>query len=873
MRVFFAFAVRVVGLMLAIVVLQGPSKTAGSPWATARSHATVLRLPPRPSAARFAPRAVPSMNYYVAISAGGGAVANFGADSGYSGTSQTSHVSNVIDTSGLTNPAPQAIYEHERYGNFTYTVPGLTAGVQYAVRLHFAEYFWYVPRGRIFDVAINGTRVLTNFDIFSAAGGANKAIVEQFTAAANASGQIAITFSTVADNAKVSGIEVLPVYSPGSAGAPQYVNAGGAAILNYSADKGFLGGTASFTASPMSTAGTSNPAPVAVYKSERYGNAFTYTLGGLTPGAGYTVRLHFAEYFWHAARGRIFNVTLNGTPVISNLDIFANVGAGVALVEAYPATANGAGQIVVGFTTVADNAKVGGIELQPGTPASRVSTAVNITTHRFDTSRTGWNPGETVLTPATVGASFGALKSIALDEQVDAQPLVVSSELVGGVAHSVVYVATENDTVYALDAASGTTLWRRSLGIPVPEAMLPGRCNNNSTSVGVGATPVIDLSRNIIYVLADTFENNAAVYRLHALDLGTGSDRLAAQVVSASHLLADGTTTYKFQARESRSRAALLEANGNVYAAFSSYCDLEGNLSRGWVLGWTASALAPLAANVLTDRSASRSGAFLSSIWMSGSGPAADALGNVYFVTSNSDASGTTYGPNNLSESAVRQTGDLSNIVSFFTPSNVGTLDQGDVDFGSGGITLLPDQPGSIPHLAVAGGKDNRMFLLNRDALGGYTAGGPDKVLGVYGMGSCFCAEAYFTGSDGVGRVVTSGGAHVDIWKVITAPASLAFESVSPPLATGQDAGFFASVSSNGTQAGTAIVWAVSRPVSSNPANVILYAFNAATNSTLFSSVAGTWPNVTGNANIVPVVANGKVYVASYKNLSIFGLH
>jgi len=164
------------------------------------------------------------------------------------------------------------------------------------------------------------------------------------------------------------------------------------------------------------------------------------------------------------------------------------------------------------------------------------------------------------------------------------------------------------------------------------------------------------------------------------------------------------------------------------------------------------------------------------------------------------------------------------------------------------------------------------MFLLNQQNLGKFTAGGPDKVLGTFQRSQCWCAESYYTGSDGVGRVVSSAGSAPVIWKLQTSPSvTLVKERSLANLATGQDPGFFTSVSSNGTQADTAVIWAVSRPTNASPANILLYAFNAADGSLLFSANAGTWPNTTGNANIVPVDANGQVFVASFKQLAIFG--
>jgi endo-1,4-beta-xylanase len=143
-----------------------------------------------------------------AVNAGGSATGSFAADELFSGGS-TNSTTNTITTTGVTNPAPQAVYQTERYGNFTYTFPNLSPGGTYMVRLHEAEFFWSSTGQRVFNVSINGQQVLTNFDIIAAAGGADKAIVEQFTTTATSGGQIVIQFTTVTDNAKVSGIEIL----------------------------------------------------------------------------------------------------------------------------------------------------------------------------------------------------------------------------------------------------------------------------------------------------------------------------------------------------------------------------------------------------------------------------------------------------------------------------------------------------------------------------------------------------------------------------------------------------------------------------------------------------------------------------------------
>lgn len=511
-----------------------------------------------------------------------------------------------------------------------------------------------------------------------------------------------------------------------------------------------------------------------------------------------------------------------------------------------------------------------------------VSLAVgqSVTTYHVDNNRTGWNSHETTLTPSNVGSSsFQQLLAVALNDQVDGQPLFVPGVniTVGSHQglHDVVYVATESNTIYAIDAESGTVLLNPNFGTAVHR---PLGCGNNGPNVGINSTPVIDLSSNTMYVVIYTQDSSGPTYRIHALDLGNLTDKVTAQVVVGSHTLLDGTT-FNFNATYQRQRPGLLLANGNVYAGFGSFCDFAANLSRGWLLGWQTGTLTPLAGNQLMDTQVtSPDSFFLSAIWMSGYAPATDDEGNVLFVTGNSDYSGTTYdGVSNIQESVVKVSSDLTTVLDLFTPSNQASLDQADNDFGSGGVLVLPDQPGSMPHLAVAAGKVGSMFLMNEDALGGYSTQ-TNNVLGTYNIGGCWCGQSYFVDpSDGLGRVVASGGLHVLVYKVQTSPkVKLVKASQSPGIvSTVQDAGFFTTISSNGTS--NPIIWAVSRPTSASGHPIYLYAFNpeSVTNGTMKQLAkvrAGAWTNTGGNSNLVPLVANGEVFVASHNQLRVFGI-
>ena len=297
---------------------------------------------------------------FAQINAGGGASGTFAADADFSG-GMTASTTAAISTSGATSPAPQAVYQTERFGNFTYTVPNLTPGTWYTLRLHFAEIYWNSAGKRVFNVTVNGNPALTNFDIFAAAGGANKAVVESFPVQADSTGHVTAVFTTVKDNAKLSGLEVIAAPAPHT--TLTQLNSGGGAAGTFAADADFSGGKTFATTAAISTSGAANAAPAAVYQTERFGN-FTYTLPGLTPGAAYTLRLHFAEIYWDNAGRRLFNVAVNGTQVLGNFDVFAAAGgANTALVESLPVNADSSGKVTVTFTSVKDNAKLSGLEL------------------------------------------------------------------------------------------------------------------------------------------------------------------------------------------------------------------------------------------------------------------------------------------------------------------------------------------------------------------------------------------------------------------------------------------------------------------------------------------------------------------------------
>ena len=510
-------------------------------------------------------------------------------------------------------------------------------------------------------------------------------------------------------------------------------------------------------------------------------------------------------------------------------------------------------------------------------PEEAPATKQAVTTYHNDNLRTGRNQNETVLTPQNVNSTgFGLQHSVTLDEQVDSQPLLVPGvNITAGQhqgKHEVVYVETENNTVYAIGTSKGEILLSQNFGTPINVA----HCNSPTPMIGITSTPVIDQAANTMYVMVYSSVAGVPTYTLHALDLGSLQDKLTPVVVQAAHALTGGKK-FSFNAAVQRQRPALLEVNGNIYAGFGSFCDHNTRKTRGWVMGWNASTLTPLANAELTDtQTPPKSTFYLSSVWMSGFGLASDASGNVYFVTGNSDHNKNTYdSETDIQESVVKLTPDLSSVSSFFTPADEFQLDQTDNDFGSGGVMLLPSQPGSIPDMAAAAGKQGDLFLLNQQALGGFDPQNKG-ILDEVEAGGCWCGPSYFSDSVGA-HVVSSGGHTVKLWTLQTSPTVELIQTGAQMVNKGhqgQDPGFFTSISSSGSS--NAIIWAVSRPISTTDTEVTLYAMNATpSNGTLpnlFQAKAGSWPTLRGNANIVPTVANGRVYIASYKQLSIFGL-
>ena len=343
---------------------------------------------------------------------------------------------------------------------------------------------------------------------------------------------------------------------------------------------------------------------------------------------------------------------------------------------------------------------------------------VIISTSRVDNVRDGANTQETLLTPADVNKNgFGHLFSFPVDYVVMAQPLYIPNVTISGVVHNVIYVATQADSVYAIDAEAGTQLWWVNFTNPA-EGIFTAQTANKTLPCGNGygydqegiiGTPVIDPNNNTMYLVAKTVVNGTVEHNLHALDITTGNDRPGSPVQIVAQTTY-GTKVTNFTSLHQKNRPGLLLLNGVIYLAFGSNGCNDDN--SGWVLSYDENSLAQLAIfNTSPDHG-------LTSIWQTGTGIAVDEDNNIYLETAESCDTcynipqGATY-----SNSVLKLTPDLT-VADYFTPFDVQFLNSNDEDLSSTGVLILPDQAGTYPHELVAGGKQGFVYLLDRDDLG-----------------------------------------------------------------------------------------------------------------------------------------------------------
>ncbi len=539
---------------------------------------------------------------------------------------------------------------------------------------------------------------------------------------------------------------------------------------------------------------------------------------------------------------------------------------------------------------------------------SRVNPSVDVLTSHNDLARTGDNLNETQLTPANVNTNtFGQLFSYQVDGQIYAQPLIKSNVTILGMGvHDVVYVATENDSVYAFDAdtnsgSNASPLWQDSFTNPSAGiTTVPSTATNSGDilpAIGITATPVIDPSTNTLFVVTKTQEVRADgthfVQKLHALDLSTGAEKFGGPTTLGDTMqnggpdqgytdvtpisvpgTGDGTngTTVRFNALRENERSGLVLSGGVVYLSFTSHSDQAPY--HGWVVGFSATTLQMVSVFNTTPNGSD------GAVWMSGDAPAVDASGNLYFATGNGTFDASPAGPD-YGDSVVKLSGSPGangqlTPLDYFTPHDQATLSSEDLDQGSGGVLLLPDQPGPTPHLLVQAGKNGRVYLINRDtgSMGEFNPN-TDKVVQALPNGTItgsYDAPAYF--NNGSQQLIYFLGPN-DVLKSF----SLANGQLSLFAQSGQQFGFpgsTASISANGTQNG--IIWVLDNTLNGtedHPASgpAVLHAYDATTLQELYNSNMVSSDQLGDAVKFtVPTVANGKVYVGTQTGLYVFGL-
>ncbi|MBV8259435.1 MAG: PQQ-binding-like beta-propeller repeat protein, partial [Paraburkholderia sp.] len=361
-------------------------------------------------------------------------------------------------------------------------------------------------------------------------------------------------------------------------------------------------------------------------------------------------------------------------------------------------------------------------------PSAPAGMSASVVTYHNDIARTGQQLAETTLSPANVNAAkFGKIGFYTVDGKVDAQPLYLSQVSIAGGTHNVLYVATENASVYAFDADSGAVLWAVStLGKNETPSDDRG-CGQISPEIGITSTPVIDRMRGAIYVVSMSKDATSGYYqRIHALDITTGAELFGGPTEITASYPGNGPNSsgglVVFDPKQYAERQSLLELNGTIYTAWTSHCDIAPY--NGWVIAYSADTLMRTSVLSLTPNGVE------GSIWMSGAGMASDGQ-SIYFL----DANGTF--DTTLTANGFPSLGDYGNaflkldatsgltVSDYFSVSNTVAESNADEDLGSGGALVLPDftdSNGGVHHLALGAGKDAEIYVVNRDSMGKFSA-------------------------------------------------------------------------------------------------------------------------------------------------------
>jgi hypothetical protein len=533
-------------------------------------------------------------------------------------------------------------------------------------------------------------------------------------------------------------------------------------------------------------------------------------------------------------------------------------------------TATGAGVYTITATSKADVTR-------SAVASIGMTDLMGVTTWRNDLAHSGVNSREYALTSRNVASStFGKLFSCPVDGWVYAQPLWTANVKIRGGRHNVVFVATENDSLYAFDADGPgcKAVWSTpSVNLlPRGEKIAPlADLERDSFALGpvtgITGTPVIDLSSQTIYLVAvsETIDKGTIIQRLHAIDITTGRERSRSPVMIAASVRGTGydnvNGTITFAAKMQKQRAGLLLLNGIVYVCWGGYNNTD--FYHGWLMGYDTSTLAQV--RVLNDTIDGGRGG----IWMSGASPSADSQGNIYLITGNGDfnannPSGRNYGDTFLKLST---SGGLS-VSDWFTPFDQKKLADEDLDFGTGGGAILPDQVrGPFPHLLVGCSKSGTLYVLNRNNLGHYNSLNNAQIVQsfVVDKNEIYSTPLFWQNV----LYVTADIGPLKAFRFLTVTDQ--FET--KPFSTSSERYVYPGVVPVLSAAGTnhAILWAI------NPATPgVLYAYDPSNLNTKFWNSSQAASNRdqagTGVKFTVPTVANGKVYIGTQTELDVYGL-
>ena len=513
--------------------------------------------------------------------------------------------------------------------------------------------------------------------------------------------------------------------------------------------------------------------------------------------------------------------------------------------------------------------------------------SVAVLTQHNDNTRSGWNDNETALTTSNVNVQqFGAVLTLPVDDQVYAQPLVVGHVSVGGGSHNVVYIATVNNTLYAYDGDNGKLYWQASFTAPgmrpPRNTDMTGACGGGyqdfSGNIGIVGTPVIDTARGTMYFVARSTTNSTFVQYLHAVNIVDGNEIAGspAQITATYSGNGDGSVNgvIAFDAQRQNQRQGLTLLNGIVYVTFSSHCDWGPY--HGWILGYDAATLQQRVVYNATPNG------YAGGMWESGTGMAADAAGNLYVVAGNGTVgdSADPTSPTNRAESALKLTpaGSTLRVASYFTPYDYQYLNDNDLDYGSMGGFLIPNSG-----YYLTGAKDGKLYLLNQDAMGGYSPSA-DQVQQVVQLridANMHCQTTYYKGSS---------QEFIYVWSENDQLRAIPFDRASNLLEpqgqivsaglgpTGQS-GAILSVSSNGSKDGTGILWAsyaFSGDAEHTVSPGVLRAFDANdVTKELWNNRQNVARDGAGNYAkfSAPTIANGHVYLPTFSSrVVVYGL-